>query len=310
MNLRQVDLNLLVYLHILIEERSVSGAANRLALTQSAMSNALKRLRDLFGDPLLVRSGSVMMCTEKALALQSQLEHFLTLAQAITTQEQDFDPSRSEHTFRIMANEFLVASLLVPFISEVLSAYQGINIDLINPSDVTLSELEHGQVDIAIDRFTRMPASFHQATLWRDNYCCLTAKAHPLQQHLDLETYLANPHVWLNRSGFGPEPMIKNREPQKLGWVDQALVQLGERRNIRVYARHHSLIPALCADSQLIATLPRRLAEHVIAQSNAPLALCAVPFPIVPIGVSMLWSPLVHHSPAHIWLRQQLQSYT
>ncbi len=310
MNLRQVDLNLLVYLHVLLEERSVSHAANRLALTQSAMSNALKRLRDLFCDPLLVRSGSSMMCTEKALALKPQLEHFLSVAQAITIQETTFDPHTSQHTFRIMANEFLVAPLLVDFLRDVAVHYPGIKVDLIHPSDVNLSELEQGQVDIAIDRFTRMPASFHQSTLWRDNYCCLARESHPLHQQLDIETYLAHSHIWLNRSGFGPEPVIKNREPQKLGWVDQALIQLGHKRNIAVYARHHSLIADLCSETDLLATLPRRLAEHIISHCSVNLALCPVPFPIVPISVSMLWSPLVHHSPAHLWLRQKLQQYT
>ncbi|MEO2281878.1 LysR family transcriptional regulator [Pseudoalteromonas pernae] len=309
MNLRQIDLNLLVYLHVLIEERSVSQAANRLALTQSAMSNALKRLRDLFCDPLLVRSGSTMMCTEKALALKPQLEHFLSVVQAITIQENSFDPRSTQHTFRIMANEFLVAPLLVAFLRDIASQFPGIKIDLIHPSDVTLSELEQGQVDIAIDRFTRMPSSFHQSTLWRDNYCCLARAGHPIHTHLDIETYLAHSHIWLNRSGFGPEPVIKNREPQKLGWVDQALIQLGHKRNIAVYARHHSLIADLCAGTDLLATLPRRLAEHLVANTRVELALCPVPFPIVPIGVSMLWSPLVHHSPAHVWLRQQLQQY-
>ncbi|MFY8275147.1 LysR family transcriptional regulator [Pseudoalteromonas sp. SSDWG2] len=309
MNLRQVDLNLLVYLQVLLEERSVSAAANRLALTQSAMSNALKRLRDLFCDPLLVRSGSTMMCTEKALALKPQLEQFLNVAQAITTQEHEFTPTTVSHTFRIMANEFLVASLLVPFIRDVVSRYPGIKIDLIHPSDVTLSELEHGQVDIAIDRFTRMPASFHQSTLWRDNYCCLADAQHRIHTHLDIDTYLEAAHIWLNRSGFGPEPVIKNREPQKLGWVDQALAQQGHRRNIAVYARHHSLIADLCTQSTLIATLPKRLAEHIVGSTRAPLAISAVPFPIVPISVSMLWSPLMHHSPAHSWLRKQLQTF-
>ncbi|TMO48943.1 LysR family transcriptional regulator [Pseudoalteromonas ruthenica] len=309
MNLRQIDLNLLVYLNVLIEECSVSAAANRLALTQSAMSNALKRLRDLFADPLLVRSGSTMLCTQKALALKPELEQFIALAQGITSQQQPFDAKTSSHTFRVMANEFLVSSMLVPLIKELCCHYADIHIDLVNPSDVTLSELEQGQVDIAIDRFMRLPSSFHQKTLWRDNYCCLSDQSHPIQQDTCLESYLSAPHIWLNRNGFGPEPLVKNREPQKLGWVDQALMQLGERRNIRVYARQHSLIPSLCEHSQLIATLPKRLAEHLVATSSQKLAICPVPFPIVPISVSMLWSPLVHHNNAHIWLRQQLLQF-
>ena len=309
MNLRQIDLNLLVYLNVLIEERSVSNAASRLALTQSAMSNALKRLRDLFNDPLLVRSGSTMLCTDKALALKPQIESFLTLAQSITAPVQGFDAKNTEHTFRIMANSFLVASLLGPFISKMISEYPSINFDLVSPSDVTLSELEQGQVEIAIDRFTRMPSSFYQSTLWRDNYVCMTHKNHPLQQHQDLDSYLAAEHVWLNRSGFGPEPLVKSREPQKLGWVDQALLQLGHRRNIRTYVRQHSLLPDLVAHSDMVATLPKRLAKYLIANTPEPLALCAVPFPIVPIKVSMLWSPLVHHNEAHQWLRGQIADY-
>ncbi|MGB0924880.1 MAG: LysR family transcriptional regulator, partial [Pseudoalteromonas shioyasakiensis] len=247
MNIRHVDLNLLVYLNVLIDEQSVSKAANKLALTQPAMSNALKRLRDLFDDPLLVRAAGTMTPTAKALSLKPEIESLLKMAEEITQPSEVFDPSTANITFRIMANDYLESTLIAPFITQQLAKNPGLNFDILSPSDVNLQDMEKGTIDLAINRFNGLPRSFHQASVWRDNYCCLTHPDNPYLQQQNLEGYLAQEHIWVNRAGWGVEAAVTNKSgSQKLGWVDEALWQLEQTRNIRVFTRHYMVASLLC----------------------------------------------------------------
>jgi DNA-binding transcriptional LysR family regulator len=136
MNIRNVYLNLLVYLNVLIDEKSVSKAANKLALTQPAMSNALKRLRDLFDDPLLVRAAGSMTPTSKALSLKPEIESLLKMAEAITQPSEQFNPATAEVTFRIMANDYMESTLIAPFITEPLTKNPGVYLSVLSTSGV------------------------------------------------------------------------------------------------------------------------------------------------------------------------------
>ena len=308
MNIRNVDLNLLVYLNVLIDEQNVSKAANKLALTQPAMSNALKRLRDLFDDPLLVRAAGSMTPTAKALSLKPEIEALLKMAEAITQPSDIFDPSTAQMTFRIMANDYLESTLVAPFITAQLNQHPGLNFDVLSPSDVNLQDMEKGTIDLAINRFNGLPRSFHQASVWRDNYCCLMHPANPYLKKPDLEQYLASEHIWVNRAGWGAEAAVTNKSgSQKLGWVDEALWQLEQTRHIRVFTRHYMVASLLCQSPQLIATLPRRQAK--LLTEHTELVISPVPFQIVPIEVKMLWSPLLHHASPHQWLRRELLAF-
>ncbi|BDF94532.1 MULTISPECIES: LysR family transcriptional regulator [Pseudoalteromonas] len=308
MNIRNVDLNLLVYLNVLIDERNVSKAANKLALTQPAMSNALKRLRDLFDDPLLVRAAGSMTPTAKALSLKPEIEALLKMAEAITQPSDVFDPSTAQATFRIMANDYLESTLVAPFITAQLNKHPGLNFDVLSPSDVSLQDMEKGSIDLAINRFNGLPRSFHQASVWRDNYCCLMHPANSFLQKPDLENYLASEHIWVNRAGWGAEAAVTNKSgSQKLGWVDEALWQLEQTRHIRVFTRHYMIASLLCQSPQLIATLPRR--QAMLLTKHTELVISPVPFQIVPIEVKMLWSPLLHHASPHQWLRRELLAF-
>ena len=308
MNIRHVDLNLLVYLNVLIDEQSVSKAANKLALTQPAMSNALKRLRDLFDDPLLVRAAGTMTPTAKALSLKPEIESLLKMAEEITQPSEVFDPNTANITFRIMANDYLESTLIAPFITQQLAKNPGLNFDILSPSDVNLQDMEKGTIDLAINRFNGLPRSFHQASVWRDNYCCLTHPDNSYLQQQNLEGYLAQEHIWVNRAGWVVEAAVTNISgSQKLGWVDEALWQLEQTRNIRVFTRHFMVASLLCQSPQLIATLPRR--QAMLLAKHTDLVISPVPFQIVPIEVKMLWSPLLHHANPHQWLRRELLAF-
>ncbi|MBE0364239.1 hypothetical protein PULV_a1837 [Pseudoalteromonas ulvae UL12] len=309
MNIRNVDLNLLVYLNVLLEERNVSKAANKLALTQPAMSNALKRLRDLFDDPLLVRTADGMTPTEKATQLKPEITRLLVLAETITQPDGEFNPTTSKHTFRIVSNDYLETTLIWPFIHSIMTRCPHLHFDILTPGDINLADMEQGNIDLAINRFSVLPKSFHQASVWRDNFCCLSHPEHPIVNNNTLQCYLASEHIWLNRPGWQSETTTANKSGhQHLGWVDEALWQLDHTRKIRIYSRHLTAAQSLTQCSELLATVPRRLAMH-LCQQHA-LTMSAVPFQIVPIEIKMIWSPLLHHSKPHQWLRRQLLEFS
>ena len=162
MNIAKIDLNLLVYLDVLLREGSVTKAANQLSITQPAMSNGLKRLRDLFKDPLLVRTSDGMTPTKRALELQPTIRDVLSKLESSIQPETEFNPETSTRTFRIMTSDYAESTLLLELIEELNFKAPNITLDLITPSDVTFHDVEQGRVDMAINRFDELPLSFHQ----------------------------------------------------------------------------------------------------------------------------------------------------
>lgn len=305
MNIKNIDLNLLVYLNALLDERSVSRAADKLSITQPAMSNALKRLRELFDDPLLVRTSHGMTPTLKANDLQPQLRKLLAIAETVVHEAEAFDPHTSDDVFRIMASDYLEATLIAPFIEQVSTTSKKLKFDILAPGDVSLQDIEQGKVDLAINRFSQLPQSFHQSTIWRENFCCLMHKDHPFAENKDIETYMNSDHIWCQQAGWGAGSRMDSKaSAHKLGWVDEALWQLDLVRNIRVFTRHYMVAAQLSRQPHLIATIPRRMA--LLHVNQAELIIAAVPFQIVPIEIKMAWSPLLQHSGPHQWLRRSL----
>lgn len=307
MNIRSIDLNLLVYLAVLLEEQSVSKAANKLALTQPTLSAALKRLRALFNDPLLVRTSQGMTLTERAISLKPQLAEFIKLSEQLTQTDSDFNPQLSERNFKLIANDYIEASLLFPFIAKCIDDNYKISFDILSPSSSNLQQLEEGTVDLAINRFNLLPNSLHQQRVWRDNFCVLCHQNNPFNQTTTLEQYLALPHIWVNRSGLGDEANINvNSHPAKLGMLDEALWQVQKRRHIAVFSRHYQVVQMLATSTKLLATIPKRLLPSL---DLTDLSVHPVPFQIVPMEVKMVWSPIKHYDPAHIWLRKAILAF-
>ena len=308
MNISRIDLNLLVYLDVLLRERNVTRAAEHLGITQPAMSNGLKRLRNVLGDPLLVRTSEGMMPTQKALALHPQVQSALSLMETALKPQSEFEPGESQRVFHIMASDYgesTVIPLLIPRLRELAP---NVTLDILTPSDVSVQDVEQGRVDIAINRFTSLPMSFHQASLWRDDFSCVLSKSNPVLEEFTLDNYLAAYHIWASKTGMGVGVGMNPEDVQRLGWVDETLDKLGHKRKISVFTRHYRVAMLLSAQNDLIATLPSRLA--LLQRSNPSLAVLAPPFDIAPIDLTMAWSALLHHDPAHRWLRQLIKSVT
>lgn len=306
MNLDRFDLNLLISLDILLREKNVTRAAEQLGITQPAMSNSLRRLRDMFNDPLLVRSSEGMTPTERALELQPRIRAMLVELQQVLEPRQDFRPISSTRVFRIMASDYAEATLFPAVVKALRSEAPKVVLDILTPSDVSPRDLEQGKVDMAINRFNDIPQSFHQTTLWKDDFSCVLNVSNPAAERFNLKTYLDAQHVWVSKTGMGVGFGVTSEKSVSLGWVDQALDRIGKRRRISIFTRHYFLPALLVQNNDLVATLPARMAALQV-ESNPKLVLREPPFHIPQFELKMAWSPLLHHNPAHRWLRQLIQ---
>ncbi len=301
MKLDQIDLNLLVYLDVLLRERNVTRSASLLGITQPAMSNGLRRLRETLGDPLLVRTSEGMAPTERAQTLQPLLRQILSSLEQVIEPSSAFDASTSDRVFRIMTSDYGESTLLPRLLKRLRKQAPNIVLDIMTPSDMSFAEVEQGLVDLVINRFDTMPQSFHQKSLWTDSFSCLFAVDNPVSHDFCLETYLQAKHVWVSKTGMGAGMGITPKDIKRLGWVDEALEKEGYKRQITVFTRHYQSAVLMAQQKGLIATVPTRSAT---AQADNPrLIIKKPPFHIPDFELKMAWSPLLQHNVAHQWLR-------
>jgi len=302
LNINRIDLNLLVYLDALLRERNVTQAANQLSLSQPAMSNGLRRLRELFDDPLLVRTSEGMTPTERALELEPIVRDVLTNIDRAVQPRSEFEPQKAQRVFRIMASDYAESTLLPAVLGKLRTQAPGLTLDIMTPSDVSFLDVERGKVDMVINRFDSMPQSFHQIHLWNDSFSCLLSPENPVLQDFTLESYLQAKHVWVSKTGMGVGVGMDPDDVQRLGWVDAALNKLGKKRQIRVFTRHYQAAMTLAEQNDLIVTLPSRAAQ--LKHNNPRVVVREPPLEIPPLELKMAWSPLLQHNPANKWLRK------
>ncbi len=306
MNIARVDLNLLVYLDVLLRERNVTKAANHLGISQPAMSNGLRRLREMFDDPILVRTSEGMTPTERAHQLQPLIRELLSSVEKAVEPQGSFDPASSDRAFRIMASDYAESTLIPILLDEVMATAPNITLDIMTPSDVSFLDVEQGRVDMVINRFDSMPQSFHQVRLWEDDFCCLLSIDNPILNDFTLDSYLASHHVWVSKTGMGAGVGMSPKDVQRLGWVDEALNRLGKSRNITLFTRHYQAAMLLAEKRDLVVTIPRKAAQLYLGHPR--IQMKEPPFEIPPFALTMAWSPLLQHNPAHQWLRRLIQS--
>lgn len=303
MNVDRFDLNLLIYLDVLLRERSVTKAAQQLGITQPAMSNGLKRLREVFSDPILVRTSDGMSATERAQQLQPLVRNILAEVDSAVQPTGAFEAEDSGRVFRIMVSDYAESTLVPAIVKRLRQEAPRVILDFMTPSDVTYKDLEQGKVDMAINRFDELPQSFHQKTIWTDGFSCLLNPDNPLARSFTLEAYLQANHIWVSKTGMGVGTGVNPSKDKavQLGWVDEALAAIGHKRKISVFTRHYQMPALLAMNNDLIATLPTKAAQ--MQADGSGLILLSPPFTVPPFELKMAWSPLLHHNPAHQWMR-------
>ena len=300
----RIDLNLLEYLDVLLRERNVTKAASHLGLSQPAMSNGLGRLRILFDDPLLVRTSDGMTPTERALELQPVIREVLAKVDKAVQPQAAFDATTAERFFRIMATDYAESTIFPHILHRLREAAPGIKLDIMTPSDVSFLDVEQGKVDMVINRFDSIPQSFHQKTIWEDNFSCMFSVDNPIRNNFTLETYLQAQHVWVSKTGMGVGVGMNPDDVQRLGWVDEALNLIGKQRRITVFTRHYQAAMLMAEQNDLIVTIPAKAAK--LQAHNPRVVVETPPFEIPPITLKMAWSPLLQNNPAHQWMRRMI----
>jgi DNA-binding transcriptional LysR family regulator len=296
-----IDLYLIRVLYTLITERSVSRAAMRLSSTQPAVSAQLKRLRELTGDPLLVRSGHQMQPTERALQLVAPATNLLHEAERLFSSRNRaalFDAARSETMFRVAASDYLDPLFLPTLVSHIKHSAPGVRLELMPLSQEYdyRQRLATGDVDLVIGNWLEPPAELHLARLISDEVVCLVASDHPAarSRSWSVQKYLECEHV-------APMPL----HPGALGVIDEHLSATGAERCIAVRASHFSLIPLMVAGSLLVLTTGRLFCSRYVDTLPVRIVRCPVVFP--PLTYYQLWHELTHQSPSMRWFREQVR---
>lgn len=301
-NFDKIELHLVRVLHVLITERSVSRAALKLHTTQPAVSTQLKRLRELTGDPLLVRAGNAMTPTPTALALAAPAASLLQEAERLfgaRGRTQAFEPAACEATFRIAASDYLDPLFLPELVARLkrLAPRAQLELQPLSGEFDYRRSLASGEVDLVIGNWLEPPGELHMGKLMSDEVVCLVAEDHPVVRNprgWTVERYLASEHV-------APTPL----HPGARGVIDEHLVAQGLQRRIAVRSAHFSLIPLMVAQSMLVLTTGRLFCTRYTEALPVRIVRCPVEFP--PLVYYQLWHDLTHTSAALRWLREQVR---
>lgn len=288
--LSSIDLNLLVVLRALLRERHVTRAATRVGLSQSATSHALARLRELYGDPLLVRSGRELLLTPRAAQLLPALERGLTDLEGAVAGEPAFEPSTARRTFSIGISDYLQALIMGPLLRKLATRAPGIDLSVVvfpNPREL----VDSGAIDLAASVPLPELDTLLQETLFEEAFVCMVRRDHPgIRRTLSLEKYVAQRHVVIAPSGT-PGTM-----------VDSELSRRGLERRVALRVSNFLIAPVVVCETDFINTMPARLARHLAR--TYPLRLLPLPLDVPAFEYRLFWHPRVDRDPAQRWLRE------
>ena len=291
--LAALDVNLLVALDALLTEGSVTAAARRMGVTQSAMSQTLARLRTQLDDPILVRAGRGMTPTPFARRIAGRLRAAIAELEAVVHDRPAFEPATSSRRFVIAMVDYLALTLLAPLRARVAAAAPSVDL-AVHALDAGPIEaaLERGAVDLYVGVLGSNEAGLATDPLHRETFAVLVREGHPLTEAPSAEVWARAPHLHVS----------PRREAGSV--VDRALTQAGLERRIAVEVPYFALVPDLLAGSDLVATVPRRLGELFSARHG--LRLLEPPLPLPSIDVHAGWHPRFEGEPGLRWLRGQL----
>ena len=294
----KIDLHLIRVLHTVLTERSVSRAALKLGMYQPAVSAALKRLRELSGDPLLVRSGATMVPTDAGLRMIEPSGSILRAAEVMFADARGFDPQTSVHVFRIAAADYLDPEFLPQLVAQVKNQapLSHIEIHPLTASADYHAQLAEGDVDLVVGNWLKPPEDLHLGKLFSDEIVCLVARDHPATKRG------WTPEAWLEAEHIAPTPT----HPGARGVIDEFLEGQGLARNITARCPHFGLLPRMVASSLLILTTGRQFCERYVGLLPVQVLPCPISFP--DLVYYQLWHERSHPSAAGRWLRERVKA--
>lgn len=291
--LKAQNLNSLLYLQVLLQEKHVSRAAHKAGLSQPGMSHVLKDLRLLLEDPILVPGKKGYQPTEKAKKVQKSLEKALSLVEA-SLYEDTFEPAQETCHFKLMMTDY-AGFVFLPKLMNHVAAYPHITLEIVPWENL---DTTHQDFDLAIgfDQ-KKLPKAFKSELLYQEHYVCMCKKEHPrIADMLTLEAFLEEPHV------------IVREKDGAIGVVNQALAKLGllESRKIHLEVAHFLLFPFIIAQTNMLITTTSRNA--LLFLDKLPIKILPVPLEIPSMPVKTFYHQHHENNPSHLWLRKLLHA--
>lgn len=290
-DIRTVDLNLLKAFDALLQERNVTKAAQRLSVTQPAMSAMLNRLRDSFGDPLFVRVQHGIEPTARALALMPSVKTILAEVNRML-RPVEFNPQTAEMTINIASTDYGLEAIGTPFLAHLKQLAPKIRVAFLPAQDVDLlAQFEQARIDIALVSTQYIPADLHSKPLLTEHYVCVMRADHPMaNQPLNLDNFCELDFAMMSYDGG-----------QFYGVCDEALAKLGKARRVSVSVNHFSLLPNILRSTDVVALVPSRLSHNF-----SGLICKELPLEVQGFAIQMAWHERTHQDPAYQWLRNLL----
>lgn len=295
MHLAALDLNLALVLHALLTERSVSRAAKRLGLSQSATSHALARLRDVLGDPLVVRTPQGVAPTARAEAMVEPLRTAIALLEGALLTPPEFEPLTARRRFHVAATDYAELLLLPSLVADLGRRAPHLEVWLRPVTSDVLASLRRGDVDLVVGVFPKdeIGPGLRSTTLLQDRLVCMVRSGHPLlRKRLTLARFAAARHALVAPRGAPGGP------------VDDALAARGQSRSVAVAVPHFLAAPHLVAQSDLVLTVAERMAR--LFARTLPLRILEPPLELPAVRLSMVWHDRHEADAAHRWLRERL----
>ncbi len=294
---KNIDLQLLECFDTLMRERNVSRAAERMGLSQSAMSETLARLRDRFDDPLLVRGREGMQPTPRALELAPKVHDIVARLRELSSGPEEFEADACSTRFRLTTSDY-TQFLLMPRLVEKLTAVAPlVSVDVLPVNIRRVEEaLDLGEIDLAVAYFIDPPQSLKRRPLFRERYVGVARKGHPeIRPDLTVAQFSALRHISVAPSGL----------TYFSGALDSMLAVDGLSRRIAITSPHFLLAAYLVASSDLVLAIPSRAAHRLSAL--LPLTVFDIPLALPEIQIAMYWHERSHNSSAHQWFRDQVR---
>ena len=292
MNTSDLDLNLLRAFDAIATEGSVTIAGERIGLSQPAMSNALARLRQLFDDPLFVRTPRGMRPTPFAQQLAQPVREALRLIQGALQQHAGFDPGSSGNTFRLHMSDIGEMVFLPGLLERIKRDAPGIKIDVVRiPVKDVHAALEAGELDLAVGFLPGLTTGMQQQSLFREHYVCMLRADHPLiGARISAKQFREAAHVLVSYAGTGHQV------------IEETFLAAGLRARIAVRVPHFLVVPMILARTELIVTVPSRVAAVFAQVGN--FKVLKLPLPMPSFEVRLHWHQRYHQDPANRWLRE------
>ena len=293
-NLSRIDLNLLVTLEALLTERNVTRAARRLHLSQPSVSVRLRKLRQIFGDPLLSTAPGGMSPTTRGQTLLPALRATLTDMRRLLDQAGSFDPRTAPITWQIAGADYPEYAILIPLIARLRRSAPQMRLAVREAGHASIfKQLDSGAIDLALMAMDTVPEHLRHSVLFREHYVLVARKGHPaLATKLTVKRLSELEYTVVSPEGGGFR-----------GVTDVALESLGYKRRVTLSTQHFLFVPEVVAQTDLVAMMPSRLVRN----RSHRLQIVAPPLPIPSFEMAMIWHERSHLEPAHEWLRRQVE---